>query len=76
MRTRMTDATVVYTCSTAFPETLLDRLAQKVARIGSLRAFVSLQELEPFSRLERVAVLRLDTSWKRRANVHVYQPRR
>lgn len=74
MRSRMPDATIIYTCSTAFPVDLIDRLADKVARLKNVRKFVTLQELEPTRRFRRTALLRLDTSWKRRARVHVYEP--
>ncbi len=74
MRSRIPDATIIYTCSTAFPVDLIDRLADKVARLQNVRKFVTLQELEPTRRFRQTTVLRLDTSWKRRAMVYVYEP--
>lgn len=74
MRLPLTGATVVYTCSTAFPDALLTRLARRLRRLPKLRRFVSLRDLEDARGFEIVEVLRLDTSWKRRAPVWVYAP--
>lgn len=75
MRLPLADATIVYTCSTAFPETLMKRLVRRVGRLPKLRRFVSLRDPEEIGRFELVDVLRLDTSWKRNAEVFVYAPR-
>lgn len=78
MRTGLDDATVVYTCSTAFPGPLMIRLARKLSRLPRPIRFVSLQDLEPHPAFELVDTLRLDVSWRRKAKVHVYRvtPRR
>jgi SAM-dependent methyltransferase len=73
LRSDLSDATVVYTCSTAFPTPLMRRLAGKLARIRSLRLFATLQDLDPHPAFELVEILRLDVSWRRRAAVHLYR---
>ncbi len=74
MRLPMKDATVVYTCSTAFPEPLMARMMRRLSRLPELRCFVSLRDPDVLHGFEVVDVLRLDTSWKRRAPVYVYAP--
>lgn len=78
MRARLHDATVIYTCSTAFPAQLMLRLARKLARLPRPIRFVTLQDLDPHPAFELREVLRLDMSWRRKAKVHLYQvtPRR
>lgn len=74
MTARLTDATVIYTCSTAFPPALMNRLADRIARLDPKTRFVTLQSLDDDdTRFSLVDVLRLDTSWKRRTPVHVYR---
>jgi hypothetical protein len=72
MRAKLDDATVVYTCSTAFPGALMIRLARKLARLPRPIRFVTLQDLDPHPAFELVDVLQLDMTWRRRAKVHVY----
>lgn len=76
MRLPISDATVIYTCSTAFPDALMSRLARRVARLPKLRCFVSLREPEVLHGLELVDVLNLDASWRRNSKAFVYQPRK
>lgn len=73
MRARIGDATVVYTCSTAFSTELMHALAARLSRLPSGVRWVSTQDLDedPWWRLEQV--LRLDMSWRRRSKVHVYR---
>merc|ERR1711869_57636 len=40
----MEDATVAYCCSTAFPEAMLSRLAERLCRLPALRLWVTLRE--------------------------------
>lgn len=70
---RIRDATVVYTCSTAFPWTFLGALCDKVAGLGKPITFVSVQELVPRDDFELQATLRLDMTWQRRDYVYVYR---
>lgn len=74
LRTALGDATVLYTCSTAFPYAFTERLARRVQGLGRAVRFVTLQELDddlPGFALD--SVLRLDMSWARKRKVHVYR---
>lgn len=73
LRARLDDATVVYTCSTAFDPEFLDRVAARVARLPKLRWFVSLRAISA-GILTEDRVLRLDASWQRRTRVFLYRP--
>jgi hypothetical protein len=73
------DATVVYSCSTAFSLGFMRMVMRKLEGIGRELTFVTLQEPEPRRRFDRLETLRLDTTWARRTEVHVYRvapPRR
>jgi SAM-dependent methyltransferase len=72
-RSSLDDATVLYTCSTAFPTPFTRALMRRVAAIGRPVTFVSAQVLDahPAFRLQRT--LRLDMSWKRGTKVYVYR---
>lgn len=79
MRVDLTDATVIYTCSTAFPPSFMRRLTRHLASLREGLTLVSLQDLDPNPWFVEVDVLRLDMSWRRRAKVYVYRlaaPRR
>lgn len=74
MKTDLGGATVLYTCSTAFPFAFTERLARRVRKLGRPVRFVTLQELdsdEPGFALDQV--LRLDMSWARKRKVHIYR---
>jgi len=71
--TNLAGATVVYTCSTAFSLRFMRSLMRKLEALRRELIFVSLQELEPRRRFTHLETLRLDTSWARRAEVHLYQ---
>ncbi len=73
LRTDLDDATVVYTCSTAFPYAFTERIMGKLAKQRRALTFVSLQELDDDPRFELRQVLRLDMSWARRRSVHIYR---
>ncbi|MCR9159452.1 MAG: hypothetical protein ACE37F_22895 [Nannocystaceae bacterium] len=73
LRTALHDATVLYTCSTAFPYAFTERLARRVQGLGRVVRFITLQELDsdvPGFALD--SVLRLDMTWARKRKVHVY----
>ncbi len=73
LRTSLAGATVLYTCSTAFPYAFTKRLAQRVARLRRRVRFVTLQELDcDVPGFALTEVLRLDMSWARKRKVHVY----
>lgn len=69
----MTDATVAYTCSTAFSSPFMRKLTKRLATLPQLRLLASLQDLDPHPAFEPLRVLRLDASWKRRTQVHLYR---
>ena len=69
------DATVVYTCSTAFSTPFLMGIARRLARAPKLRCFASFRDLDPHPRFELVETLRLDVAWRRRACLYIYRPR-
>jgi hypothetical protein len=73
MRAPMGDATVVYTCSTAFSTPFMDQLAARLAQLTTGMRWVSTQDVDenPWWVLEDV--LRLDMSWRRRSHVYVYR---
>jgi len=70
----LADATVIYTCSTAFSDTFMGKLHDRLATLPRLRKLVSLQDFEDPSGFELVEIYRLDASWKRRTKVYVYEP--
>lgn len=70
------DATVIYTCSTAFSTAFMNRLARRLAALPRLRTVASLQDFDVHRGFELVEIHRLDASWKRRTKVHVYARRR
>lgn len=73
LRCDLDDATVVYTCSTAFSSAFMRKLVRRLAALPKLRMLVSLQELDDQRWFELVASPRLDASWKRGTKVHVYE---
>lgn len=75
MRAKLAHATVIYTCSTAFPAELMIRLTRRLARLPSGTRFVSLQDIDDNPWFELQHVLRLDMTWARRRRVHVYRRR-
>lgn len=75
MRADLSDATVVYSCSTAFPAELMRRLARKLSHLPRGTRFVSLQDLDDNPWWDLEEVVRLDMSWRRRRKVHLYRRR-
>ena len=73
MKTYLRDATVIYTCSTAFSLRFMNMVAARIGRLGRRLRFVTLQELDERRGFERIDELRLDASWQRRTPVHIYQ---
>jgi hypothetical protein len=70
----LSDATVLYTCSTCFSGRLMNRLARKIAELNRDLILITFQKLSRRrKRLELVGTLNLDTSWRKDATVFVYQ---
>jgi hypothetical protein len=72
LETDLSKATVVYTCSTAFPMTLMRRLAKTLAHQTQPLRIVSLQKLPETKGLYLIDKLPLDMSWARQTPVHIY----
>jgi SAM-dependent methyltransferase len=72
LRCPLEDATVIYTCSTAFSSAFMRRLVRRLAKLPKLRMLVSLQDLDPNRASELRETMRLDASWTRRTEVYVY----
>jgi SAM-dependent methyltransferase len=73
MRADLADATVVYTCSTAFPDAFMRRLARKLHGLHPGARLVTLQELDVLGRFRLEETIALDTTWRRAVPVHVYR---
>lgn len=73
MRARLSDATVVYTCSTAFSTAFMNDLARRLAGLSQGLRWVSTQDVDDNPWFELEDVLRLDMSWRRRSKVYVYR---
>lgn len=73
MEADLSDATVVYTCSTAFPSTLMDRLVLRLATLRKGLVLASVRDLDDNPYFEQIDELRLDMSWKRRSRVYIYR---
>lgn len=72
LRCPLDDATVIYTCSTAFSSAFMRRLVRRLAKLPKLRTLVSVQDLDPHRAFELREVMRLDASWTRRTEVYLY----
>ncbi len=73
MRARLGDATVIYTCSTAFSTEFMNALAARLARLQPGLRWVSTQDVDDNPWFDLEQVLRLDMSWRRRSKVYLYR---
>ncbi len=69
----LTDATIIYTCSTAFPPAFMKRLATKLATLRKGLVFATLQDFDDERYFDLIEVHRLDMSWARRTPVYIYR---
>lgn len=71
------DATIVYACSTCFPDDVRTALAEKALAAPRLRALVSTRELPaPWEeRFEQIGRVKVRTSWSDSEHVLVYRRR-
>jgi hypothetical protein len=70
----LTDATILYSCSTCFSARLMERLGRKIAGLNRRLIFVTFQMLpRPRRRFELVRKLSLDTSWRTQVTAYVYE---
>jgi SAM-dependent methyltransferase len=72
LRQPLDEATVIYTCSTAFSSAFMQRLQRRLATLPRLRTVASLQDFDAHPAFELREVIRLDASWRRNAKVHIY----
>lgn len=72
MRCDLDEATVIYTCSTAFSSAFMVRLQRRLAKLPRLRTLASLQDFEPHPAFELREIYKVDASWKRQTKVYVY----
>jgi SAM-dependent methyltransferase len=73
LKASLDDATVIYTCSTAFRLEFMLKVVTKLVRLGRPVTFVSTQGLSSRRAVRLVDTLRLDMSWRRKSKVYVYQ---
>jgi SAM-dependent methyltransferase len=70
----LSDATVLYTCSTCFSDNLMKQLTGKIAALNRELLFITFQDLVRDHRnFQLLDTWHLDTSWKKGAAVRVYK---
>jgi hypothetical protein len=70
------NATVIYTCSTAFSQKLMKALSKRLrSTLAPGTRIVSLQDFNDHKQLELVDVLTLEMTWDKKCPVHIYQVR-
>lgn len=72
LETDLSKASIIYTCSTAFPMTFMKRLAKKLSEVKKPLRIVTTQELPENMGLVLVDKLQLDMSWARKTSVFVF----
>jgi hypothetical protein len=75
LRVNLSDATVIYTCSTAFSMDFMRKLTAHVSRFSQAYKLVTLQDLPNERSFHLIDRLKLDMTWQRNATVHIYQRR-
>lgn len=72
LETNLSKATVIYSCSTAFPATFMKQFAKKLCALKKPIRIVTLQEFPARSGLVLIDKLSLDMSWVRKTPVYVF----
>ena len=72
LETDLSKATVIYSCSTAFPMVFMKKLAKKLSEAKKPLRIVTTQELPERTGLVLVEKLKLDMSWARGTTVYVF----
>ncbi len=72
LKTDIANATIIYTCSTAFPLRFMQHLTRHLASGKKGLRVASLQELPDNPWFDKVEHLFLDMSWRRKTKVHIY----
>ena len=73
MSVDLSDATVIYTCSTAFSLKFMVEVTKRLGQFTQPFRLVTLQELPLEKHFRLIQTLRLDMSWLRNTAVHVYE---
>ena len=74
LKTSLRDASIVYTCSTVFPYTFMDILADKLTdELKPGTKIFTLQDFTYMGGLTEVGKMQLDMTWARNASVHLYE---
>ncbi|OPZ23156.1 MAG: Histone methylation protein DOT1 [bacterium ADurb.BinA186] len=69
----LTNATVIYMCSTAFSIKFMNEVCKRLGQFKHHFRLVSLQDLPTQKNFRLIKVLRLDMSWLRNTPVHIYE---
>ncbi|MCA9508459.1 MAG: hypothetical protein KC505_08565, partial [Myxococcales bacterium] len=75
MSVDLSEATVIYVCSTAFSIKFMKEVSKRLAQFTHPFRLVSLQELPDEKHFRLLKILRLDMSWMRSTPVHIYERR-
>ena len=73
MEVDLADATVIYTCSTAFSDRLMGRLMKRLSGLRPGLCFVTTRQPMVRYKFTLESELRLDMSWHRRSPVYIYR---
>ncbi|MDH5547454.1 MAG: hypothetical protein OEZ43_17885 [Gammaproteobacteria bacterium] len=73
MRRNLNDATVIYSCSTAFPPRFFRKMVKKLEGMRSGFVFISLSEIKNNPYFDLIDTLRLNMSWLPNTPVYVYE---
>ena len=73
MRAKISDATVIYTCSTSFPAEFMVKLGRRLAGQRPGLVWVSTRHAEDNPWFDLIDELKLDMSWRNGSTVHVYR---
>lgn len=68
----LSDATVIFTCSTCFPDECMQNLTKKLAGLRDGVRILSLRALYPNKNLRQVKTLHLAMSWSTNSPVYMY----
>jgi predicted RNA methylase len=73
MKVDLGQASVIYTCSTAFSETFMNQITKHLSFLSQKFKLVTLQELPSEKYFRHVDTIYLDMSWTRNTAVYIYQ---
>lgn len=73
MLENLSDATVIYTCSTAFSQSFMKSMYERLASYKHKFKLITLQDLPSEKHFELIDKLRLDMSWCRNTEVLIYK---